>query len=113
MIPLPKYIDIEAWEGFELMRKSIKKPLTDRSRKLILYELQRIKDAGHCPTAALDQSTNHCWADVYPSKDKPIEPAMRAEAEKTQQYLAEHCRPRDPEAGARIAEIRSRMRRAS
>lgn len=113
MIALPGYVDKEAWDGFEDMRRTIKKPLTVRAAKLILYELQRIKDAGHCPNAALDQSTNHCWADVYPSKDKSIEPAMRAEAEKTQQYLAEHLRPRDPEAGARIAEIRSRMRRAS
>ena len=113
MIALPGYVDKEAWDGFEDMRRTIKKPLTVRAAKLILYELQRIKDAGHCPNAALDQSTNHCWADVYPSKDKPIEAARCSEAEKTQQYLAEQSAHRDPQAGARIAEIRSRMRRAS
>jgi hypothetical protein len=49
------------------------RPFTTRAATLILFELQRIKDAGHCPNAALDQSTRHGWADVYPPKDKPIE----------------------------------------
>ena len=89
MIALPGYIDAEAWQGFEEMRKTIKKPLTDRARKLVVYELHRIKTAGHCPNAALDQSTCHCWADVYPSKEKPIEAAKGSEADKTSQMLAE------------------------
>ena len=87
MIALPNYIDREAWTGFEDMRRAIKKPLTPRAAKLILYELQRIKDAGHDANAALDQSTNHCWADVYPPKDKPIEPAKSAESDRTAKYL--------------------------
>jgi hypothetical protein len=73
MIPLPGYIDPEAWQGFVDMRKTIKKPLTLRAAKLILYELQRIKDAGHDANAALDQSTNHCWCDVWAPKEKVIE----------------------------------------
>ena len=85
--PLPAYVDREAWDGFRDMRKAIKKPMTVRAAKLILYELQRIKDAGHCPNAALDQSTNHCWADVYQPKDKPIEPARRQQADETAKYL--------------------------
>jgi hypothetical protein len=111
MIALPGYIDREAWQGFEDMRKTIKKPLTDRSRKLIVYELDRIKTAGHCPNAALDQSTCHCWADVYPSKDKPIEASGTSAHEKTQQYLAEHSRTPDPQARERLAEIRGKLRR--
>jgi hypothetical protein len=111
MIAIPQYIDAEAWQGFEAMRKTIRKPLTDRSRKLIVYELDRIKRAGHCPNAALDQSTCHCWADVYPSKEKPIEAASTSAAEKTKQYLAEHSRAPDPQAREKIAEIRGRLRR--
>lgn len=89
MIALPTYIDKEAWAGFEDMRRAIKKPLTDRSRKLVLYELQRIKDAGHCANAALDQSTNHCWADVYVPKEKPIEAAVGRAVDETRALLAE------------------------
>lgn len=84
MIAIPGYLDKDAWEGFCDMRKAIKKPLTVRAAKLIVYELQRIKDAGHDPNAALDQSTNHCWADVYVPKDKEIErkPVSREQAER-------------------------------
>lgn len=87
MIPLPAYIDKEAWGGFEAMRRAIKKPLTHRAACLVLYELQRIKDAGHDPNAALDQSTNHCWADVYVPKEKQIEAAASSQALKTTEML--------------------------
>lgn len=89
MIALPGYIDREAWEGFEEMRNKIKKPLTKRAIVLILKELQKIKDAGHCPNASLDQSTIHDWADVYVKKEKPIEHRPGAEVDKTAAYLAE------------------------
>jgi hypothetical protein len=89
MIALPQYLDPEAWAGFEEMRRTLKKPMTDRARKLIIAELHKIKTAGHCPNAALDQSTNHCWADVYVPKEKPIEASSASEADKTAAYLAE------------------------
>ena len=75
MIPLPTYIDPEAWTGFVEMRRAMpkSKPFTQRAAVLILKELQRLKDAGHDPNAALDQSTLRGWADVYVPKDKAIE----------------------------------------
>jgi hypothetical protein len=63
------------------------KPFTTRAAVLILYELQRIKDAGHCPNAALDQSTLHGWADVWPAKDKAISRKGASEADATRAYL--------------------------
>ena len=90
MIALPAYIDAEAWAGFVDMRKTIKKPLTMRAAKGILAKLQRIKDAGHDANAALDQSTNHCWADVYVPKVEEIEQAPKAQksaADQTAEYL--------------------------
>ena len=113
MIALPGYIDREAWEGFETMRKTIKKPLTDRSRKLIVYELDRIKHAGHCPNGALDQSTCHCWADVYPPKEKPIDAAASSAHEKTQAYIAEHSRAPDPQAREHLKAIKEKLRRVA
>jgi hypothetical protein len=56
------------------------KPFTTRAATLILYELQRIKDAGHDANAALDQSTMRGWADVYPAKAKEIAKAERTES---------------------------------
>lgn len=88
MIPLPAYINQEAWQGFVDMRKAMgrSKPFTTRAAVLILYELQRLKDAGHDPNTALDQSTLRGWADVYPPKDKPIE-HIKSRASETRVYL--------------------------
>jgi len=85
----PQWLDKEAWAGFDEMRKAMKKPLTSRAAVMILKELQKLKDAGHDPNAALDQSTNHCWADVYEPKEKQITHKASSDADKTQQYLAE------------------------
>jgi hypothetical protein len=87
MIALPAYVDQEAWDGFCDMRKAAKKPLTTRAAKLVLYELYRIKEAGHCPNAALDQSTCHCWADVYVPQSKPIAKANGCAVSETSAYL--------------------------
>ena len=111
MIALPGYIDPEAWAGFEEMRKAIKKPLTDRARKLIVYELDRIKQAGHCPNASLDQSINHCWADVYQPKEKPIEAAATSAAQKTAQMLSDREARGYTAPPAELREVAQRLRR--
>lgn len=89
MIALPQYIDPEAWDGFTDMRRRIRAPLTPRAAKLILYELQRIKDAGHDPNAALDQSTMLGWRDVWPPKDKQISRAAESGVKATSGVLAD------------------------
>jgi len=91
MVPLPGYIDRDAWQGFIDMRTAMpkSKPFTTRAATLILYELQRIKDAGYDPNAALDQSTLHGWADVYVPQEKPIQASRRSDADKTAAWLAE------------------------
>lgn len=74
MVPLPEWIDKEAWEGYCDMRKQKRnQPFTQRAAKMILAELYKLKAAGHDPNAALDQSTLHGWTDVYQPKEKPIE----------------------------------------
>lgn len=101
MIPLPAYIDPEAWAGFVEMRRKIKAPLTVRAATLILFELQRIKDAGHDPNASLDQSTMKCWRDVWPLKDKEIHRTREADAaareEEARRAADEAWRKRTPE----------------
>ena len=105
MIPMPAYIDPEAWQGFCDMRRAMPKsrPFTLRAATLILKELQRIKDAGHCPNAALDQSTLNGWTDVYVPKEKAMPKAGKhlsdwdryQEAQKTHQ----------PVKGADVAKV--------
>jgi hypothetical protein len=95
LIPLPSYLSRETWDEFEIMRMKMRKPMTDKARKLILYELQRIKEAGHDPNKSLDQSILHCWADVYQPKEKQIETNANAVLEQSNKYLQdqlEHAR---------------------
>jgi hypothetical protein len=112
LIALPAYIDPEAWAGFVEMRRAMPKsrPFTLRAATLILKELQRIKDAGHCPNAALDQSTLNGWTDVYQPKEKALSRAGKhlsdwdrhQEAQKTHQ----------PVNGADVAKVAAKALQA-
>ena len=96
MIAVPAWLDQDAWDGFCQMRRSMgkSKPFTDRASLLILRRLQEIKSAGHCPNAALDQSTLHGWAGVWPAKQEQIEPARTSDADRTAAYLASEAEHR-------------------
>lgn len=65
----PDWVPLDAWKGYEEMRFRIKKPMTDRARKLVIKELEKLRDMGHDPAAVLDRSTVKGWTDVYPLKD--------------------------------------------
>lgn len=112
-LPLPGYIDPEAWAGFVEMRKASgrTRPFTTRAATLILFELQRLKDAGHDPNAALDQSTRMGWADVYAPKAKDIQRAATAGTGELQRYEAEPRRGPTPEEAERLRALQQRLRR--
>ena len=110
MIPLPQWVDAEAWAGFVEMRKSIKKPLTPRAALLILRDLQQIKDAGHDPNAALDQSTVCGWRGVWPSKEKRIESAAPVQ---TNQWLKEHANREYTAPPPELKELAKKLRRVA
>ena len=80
-----------------------------------MIALQRIKDAGHDANAALDQSTNHCWADVYPAKQKEIAVNRSTDADRTQAFLAERDQiTSDPtKAAEALQRARSALRRVA
>jgi hypothetical protein len=105
MIPLPAYIDPEAWDGYVEMRRAIKKPLTKRAAVSLLCNLQELKDKGHDVNAALDQSTFCCWRGVFPAKDRCIERAP----ETKEQYAARERAERQAEK-ARAAPMPDEVR---
>lgn len=61
----------EAWDGFVEMRKKIKHPLTKRATELAVYELEKLRNAGHDPVAVLNRSTLNDWRGLFPL-DKPV-----------------------------------------
>lgn len=67
------------------MRRAIKKPMTERAILMLIHKLEKLHEKGHDVNACLDQSTLHCWQDVYPLKDADI-PNLKRE-----------MKPREPE----------------
>ena len=61
---------LDALVGFEAMRKSIKKPLSERAKGRLCEKLVKISGnhAGRM-IQILDQSILHCWQDVYALKE--------------------------------------------
>lgn len=59
---------LDALKDFEQMRKSVKKPMTDRAKKILVNKLQR-EFRPSIWIAVLEQSIKNCWLDVYPLKD--------------------------------------------
>lgn len=57
---------------FEKMRKTIKKPLTEKAWKLLFNRLDKIAVTDYEKIQCLNQSIEHCWQSVYEVKDKPI-----------------------------------------
>ena len=109
MITLPPWLDREAWDGFVAMRKALKVPFTDRAAKLIIKRLSDIREAGHNPNDALDQSTLNGWRDVYVPNRQEI---AKKPASATQDYLRDleshRAAANSPEAHqARLAALSS------
>lgn len=71
MDALPAWIDPEAWAGFTSMRVKVKKPLTDRAKRMLLKRLTALHETGNDVNACLEQSEFNCWTDVYAIKGIP------------------------------------------
>lgn len=63
---IPSFINPEIWKDFETMRKQIRKPMSERAKKLIVSKLQSLGEDK--ANEILEQSIVNCWQDVYPLK---------------------------------------------
>ena len=113
MIPLPAWVDREAWAAFVAMRREIKKPLNTRSATMILRDLTEIRDKGHNPNDALDQSTLCCWRGVWPMKPRQIEAAEGADYQRTQERLRAEAERKASPPPARVLEMVKQIRRTA
>jgi hypothetical protein len=65
---LPEWIPVEEWNAYEEMRKVIKKPMTNYTRKLAVNELLKLLNQGFKPTDVLNQSIMNSWQGLFPIK---------------------------------------------
>ena len=59
---------LEAMNAFKEMRKSIKKPLTDRAEQMILNRLSELATNEYQQIEIINQSVMNAWQNVYPIK---------------------------------------------
>lgn len=64
----PNWVDNEALNAFKEMRKSLRKPLTEKAESLLYQKLESLKNQGEDICAVLNQSTMNCWQGVFPVK---------------------------------------------
>ena len=63
----------EALTAFAEMRKTIKAPMTERAKQMLVNKLQTMSGGDHAVMIQLlDQSTEKCWKDVYPLKNGSV-----------------------------------------
>lgn len=65
---VPDWVPATEWAAYEDMRKSIKRPMTDRAKELAVIELAKLSDDGHRPGDVLNQSVLNSWQGLFPVK---------------------------------------------
>lgn len=66
---LPDWVPADAWGAFTEMRRAIhRRAFTDRAKKEIIDELEKLKGQGHDPGACLMGSVKNGYRDVFPPR---------------------------------------------
>jgi hypothetical protein len=68
-IIIPEYLKMDVWEAFLETRRRKKAPSTDHALKLILAELEKLREAGDDPNEVLDQSIMRGYSGVFALKN--------------------------------------------
>jgi uncharacterized protein YdaU (DUF1376 family) len=71
-LELPDWLPEVHWKDFVEFRKFIKKPMTEKAKELMLSKLQKIKDGGHDPVLALNNSIANNWLSIYEPKPNTL-----------------------------------------
>ena len=65
---LPEWVPVDAWDAFVDMRRSIKKPLSDRAKALSIKKLDELRKAGSDPRLVLENSVMNSWQGLFDAK---------------------------------------------
>ena len=74
-IELPDWLPEPTWKDWMNHRALVKAPLTQRSAELCLDKLAKMREEGHDPVAAIEQSVlSGKWTDLYPPRKQSFDP---------------------------------------
>lgn len=65
---LPDWISPDDWKDFEEHRRRLRAPMTDRAKRGIVAELEKLMGAGHDAKSVIEQSITRGWAGVFAIK---------------------------------------------
>jgi hypothetical protein len=111
--PSPEWLDQEALEDYMLMRKRIKKPMSERRMRQFMARIRELHEAGHDVNQSLDEATDHQWLDLYEPKDKSISRKPSAVVDATQDYLRRQSEHAERASKSQIPEHLRRPRRVA
>jgi len=80
---LPGWVEKQAWDDYEQMRRRIGKPMTDRARELAVDKLAALQNKGHPVADVLRQSVFNSWQGLFELKQQ----AMNGKRSKLQENL--------------------------
>jgi hypothetical protein len=103
---LPPWVHQATWMDYELMRKKLGKPMTDRARELILRKLEGLMNRGHPPQEVLEQSIENSWQGLFEVKDRNGRQNNHG-GETTGRSAADILRERDDQQRRGLAELRA------
>ncbi|HTG54959.1 MAG TPA: hypothetical protein VL943_01735 [Niabella sp.] len=75
---LPDWLPNDLWQEFKQMRKGLKKPMTPKAEVLLIKDLEKIKDQGHDPIEALNNSIKNSWQGIFAPNGKTLMPKRRS-----------------------------------
>lgn len=75
LLLIPEWVPKNLWDGFVEMRQAIAKkskgaPFTDEARRLLLLDLEKLRQAGHDPAAVLEQSIKKGYLGLFKPKEE-------------------------------------------
>ena len=67
---IPNWLPLDIWqEWIEYRKEDLKKPATDRSLKMTIKKLSRLRGEGYCPIKLIEKAIESEWRGIYAHDD--------------------------------------------
>jgi hypothetical protein len=82
VINIPEWLDPDLFNDYQVMRKTIKAPMTEKAGTILINKIAKHRDEGHDPSELLETAILNNWKSVYPPKGSFISNQPRQLTEK-------------------------------
>ena len=68
LINIPEWLDFNLFNDYQIMRKAIKSPMTEKASTILINKITKYRTEGHDPSELLETAILNNWKSVYPPK---------------------------------------------